>query len=191
MDMKYFSLFLILFSSIACGNKSQQQKSVSSTETVSPKKLVDEDDLLLRLSADLIAEPSNQLEKDQNAIVNYAIDKALDVYPTSTGLYYQVIEEGSGDFIQWGDPIKAHYKGFFLDGREFDSSYKRNRPMQFYVGNTIQGWNEGLQKIKPGGKIFLLVPSTLAYGDKAITDKNGKELIPANSVLAFEVEVLK
>jgi FKBP-type peptidyl-prolyl cis-trans isomerase len=177
-----------MFSACATESAEQEKAEVAIEEKVAP---VNEDDLVIRLSSDLITEPYTQAEKDQNAILNYAMDHSLDVQAGENGLYYQIIKKGEGDFIKWGDQIVTHYKGYFLDGKVFDSSYRKDKPMTFYVGNVIQGWNEGLQKIKPDGKMLLLVPSTLGYGDQPIKDKKDRIIIPENSVLVFEIEVLE
>lgn len=188
--MKYLWFSLVVLTFCACASDSSKQKTpeIVAEEKAAP---VDEDDLVIRLSSDLITEPYTQAEKDQNAILNYAMDNSLDVQAANNGLYYQILKKGEGDFIKWGDQIVTHYKGYFLDGQVFDSSYRKDKPMTFYVGNVIQGWNEGLQKIKPGGKMLLLVPSPLGYGDQAIKDKKDRIIIPENSVLIFEIEVLE
>ncbi len=176
---------------LSCGPDSQEAKAGGEERSASPESVsgAGEDDLLVRLSADLVADPSTQAERDRNAIIDYAIENMLDVQATPSGLYYQVLDPGEGEPIGWGDRIRANYRGYFLDGQEFDSSYRRGRPMEFYVGNTIGGWNEGLQLIAPGGNIFLIVPSDLAYGEEGISTSEGKVLVPPNKVLAFEVGV--
>lgn len=174
---------------IACGHdKGHQAQSPLQEELATP---IDEDQTILQLSAFLIAEPKNQAEEDQNAIVNYAIDELIPLERTRTGLLYRILEAGEGEKLQWGDYITAHYQGYFLDGRVFDDSRRRDKPLQFYIGNMIPGWNEGLQLIAPKGRIQLMVPSPLAYGEKGMP--NGKEgfLVPPNTPLVFEVEVLE
>lgn len=188
--MKYLSLLFTLFVLVGCASEDSKQ-TTDKTPIEEKAPPVNEDDLIIRLSSQLITEPRTQAEKDQNIILNYAMDNNLDVQAATNGLYYHIIKKGEGEFIKWGDQIVTHYKGYFLDGQVFDSSYRKDKPMTFYVGNVIQGWNEGLQKIQPGGKLFLLVPSTLAYGTEAVKDKGGRIIIPENSVLAFEVEVLE
>ena len=188
--MRYMLVFLsfICIFFTGCNKKSTNEACIPDWL---PTPSDDEDALIFRLSSDLIAEPKNQAEKDQNAIVNYAIDKLLDVKATRTGLYYQILAEGSGKQIAWGDWISVHYRGYFLNGREFDSSYKKKKPLEFYVGNMIDGWNEGLQLLKKGGKALFIVPSTLAYGEEGLKLPNGKVIVPPDSVLVFELEVLE
>lgn len=151
----------------------------------------DEDEWILRLSGELTADPQTQAEKDRNAIVNYAIDERLDVKPTASGLFYQVLREGEGEPLRWGDRVRVNYRGFFPEsGVEFDASRRRGEPMEFYIGNVIDGWNEGLQLLRPGARALFLVPSHLAYGAEGMKDSKGKVLVPPNAVLGFEVEVL-
>jgi FKBP-type peptidyl-prolyl cis-trans isomerase len=145
----------------------------------------------MQLSPYLIGDPSSLAEKEQNTIINYAIDRLIPIKKSDTGLFYQVLEPGEGDFLKWGDYVSAHYKGYFLDGQIFDSSYRRDQPLEFYIGNMVPGWNEGLQLLKPGGKILLLLPSALAYGEKGFPDGKEGYLVPPNQILAFEVEVLE
>ena len=184
----FFSLFLV-----ACGGNSnekagQQNQAAQQEEPAGP---VDEDQAILQLSAYLIAEPQNQAEKDQNAIVNYAIDQLIPLERSRTGLLYRIIEAGEGEKLKWGDYISVHYKGYFLDGRVFDSSYRRDKPLQFYIGNMIPGWNEGLQLIAPGWRIQLFVPSALGYGEKGLPDGKDGFLVPPDTPLVFEVEVIE
>ena len=101
-----------------------------------------------------------------------------------SGLQYKVIKEGTGNTPTATDKVKTHYKGTLIDGTEFDSSYKRNRPAEFGVKGVIKGWTEALQLMKVGGKWELYIPAELAYGQR------GRPSIPANSTLIFEIELL-
>jgi FKBP-type peptidyl-prolyl cis-trans isomerase len=102
-----------------------------------------------------------------------------------SGLQYKVITEGTGDTPTAKDKVKTHYRGTLIDGTEFDSSYKRNRPAEFGVTGVIKGWTEALQLMKVGGKWELYIPANLAYGER------GRPSIPANSTLIFEIELLE
>ena len=104
---------------------------------------------------------------------------------TASGLQYKVVQEGKGDAPKLGDTATVHYRGTFIDGTEFDSSYKRGQPASFVVGEVIPGWNEGLQMMKVGAKYKLAIPAALAYGPRG---QGGA--IPPNAVLLFEVELL-
>jgi FKBP-type peptidyl-prolyl cis-trans isomerase FkpA len=81
--------------------------------------------------------------------------------------------------------VQVHYRGTFPDGREFDSSYKRNKAASFPLNRVIKCWTEGLQRMKVGGTAKLTCPAAIAYGDKGA----GGE-IPPGAVLRFEVELL-
>jgi FKBP-type peptidyl-prolyl cis-trans isomerase FkpA len=157
--------FIYLFSLVlltACGDNAQknnEQSTQSDTRQETSMPPIDEDAAILQLSSYLIASPSNLAEEQQNAIVNYAIDNIIPLERTNSGLFYRILSEGDGAPLKWGNYISAHYKGYFLDGKAFDSSYKRDEPLQFYIGNMVSGWNEGLQLIRPGGKIQLFIPN--------------------------------
>jgi len=177
---------MIFICFLNCKNTEQEQ-----IEANTKIETVDEDDLTLRLSMDLIANPRNREEQERNEILNYAIDSLWDIQSTPSGLYYEIVETGEGDTIKWADRIAVNYEGFFTDGQKFDSSYDRNRPLEFYVGNMIHGWNEALQMMQPKCKLRLLIPSRLAYGADGLVSSRGDTLVPAHRVLAFKIEVLQ
>lgn len=110
---------------------------------------------------------------------------AANVKTTPSGLQYQVVTEGTGPVPKADDVIKAHYKGTLITGEQFDSSYDRGQPAEFPVKGVIPGWTEALQMMKVGSKFKLWIPAELAYGPSP------RPGIPANSVLAFEVELLE
>ena len=111
--------------------------------------------------------------------------KKPDVVTTASGLQYKVLSTGDGKQPKETDTVSTHYKGTLIDGREFDSSYKRDAPASFPVKGVIKGWTEALQLMHVGDKWQLFVPSELAYG---ATKRS--ELIEANSTLIFEIELL-
>lgn len=104
-----------------------------------------------------------------------------------SGLQYKVLVEGKGKSPKATDKVKVHYKGTFIDGSEFDSSYKRNKPAEFSVNGVIKGWTEALQLMKEGSKWMLYIPSELAYGVNPPPRSN----ISPNATLIFEVELLE
>ncbi len=104
---------------------------------------------------------------------------------TASGLVYRALKDGSGASPKATDLVKVHYKGTFPDGREFDSSYKRNEPTEFPLNQVIPCWTEGVQRMKVGGKAKLTCPSTIAYGARGAGN-----VIPPNATLLFEVELL-
>lgn len=107
------------------------------------------------------------------------------VRSTVSGLQYIVVKEGTGEYPKPEQQVKVHYAGTLIDGTEFDSSYKRGEPATFGLRQVIPGWTEGLQLVKPGGKLKLFIPASLAYGEQ------DRPSIPANSVLVFDVELLE
>lgn len=103
----------------------------------------------------------------------------------ASGLQYKIIKKGEGDSPKASDTVECHYKGTTIDGKEFDSSYKRGKPASFQVDGVIKGWGQALQLMKPGSKWMLYIPADLAYGDRGA----GK-LIEPGSTLIFEVELM-
>ena len=102
-----------------------------------------------------------------------------------SGLQYKVITAGEGKSPQKSDKVTVHYRGTLIDGTEFDSSYSRNKPATFGVGQVIPGWTEALQLMKEGDKWGIYLPSKLAYGERGAGAK-----IPPDSTLIFEIELI-
>ncbi len=111
--------------------------------------------------------------------------KKSGVKETASGLQYKVLKEGTGKSPAATDSVEVHYRGTLIDGKEFDSSYKRNETITFPLKGVIPGWTEGLQLMKEGAKYEFYIPPGLAYGP------SGTPGIPPNSVLVFEVELIK
>jgi peptidylprolyl isomerase len=111
---------------------------------------------------------------------------------TRTGLKYVDLTSGAGVEAKKGDTLQVHYVGTLKDGKRFDSNEATDRPFEFRLGagQVIKGWDEGIAGMKVGGKRKLIIPPDLAYGPREIKDA-AKVLIPANSELIFEVELLK
>jgi FKBP-type peptidyl-prolyl cis-trans isomerase FkpA len=103
---------------------------------------------------------------------------------TDSGLIYHELKAGTGASPKAADSVKVNYRGTFINGTEFDSSYKRNEPAEFPLNGVIPCWTEGVQKMKVGGKASLVCPSSLAYGDQ------GRPSIPGGATLIFEIELL-
>jgi FKBP-type peptidyl-prolyl cis-trans isomerase FklB len=101
------------------------------------------------------------------------------------GLQYQVIKAGTGATPKATDTVEVNYRGTLLDGKEFDSSYKRGKPTTLQVGGVIKGWQSALEHMKVGGKWKVWVPSDLAYGERGAGN-----VIGPNETLVFEIELL-
>lgn len=104
---------------------------------------------------------------------------------TNSGMVYRELTAGSGDSPKATDTVKVNYRGTLTNGTEFDSSYKRNMPIEFPLNQVIPCWTEGVQKMKVGGKAQLVCPSDIAYGDQG-----RPPVIPGGATLVFEVELL-
>ena len=107
------------------------------------------------------------------------------VIELSSGIQYLILKEGTGAKPNITDTVKAHYKGALLDGKEFDSSFKRNQPFTASLRSLIKGWQEALPLMKEGSHWRLWIPSDLAYGDRGA----GSD-IPGGATLMFEVELI-
>ena len=114
-----------------------------------------------------------------------AASKEAGAKVTASGLVYRSLKDGTGANPAATDKVKVHYKGTFPDGKEFDSSYKRNEPTEFPLNRVIPCWTEGVQMMKPGGKAKLTCPAAIAYGERGAGG-----VIPPNATLVFEVELL-
>ena len=106
---------------------------------------------------------------------------------TESGLFYKVIEEGSGAQPNKGQTVRVHYAGFLMNGQKFDSSFDRNDPIeiQIGVGQVIPGWDEGIMLLKEGTKAKLIIPPNLAYGASGAGG-----VIPPNATLIFDVQLI-
>jgi len=125
------------------------------------------------------------LKKEEEMINNYCLTNNIAVTPEISGLYYIPVLSGNGIAAAPGKRVSVHYIGKFLDGTVFDSSYSRGKPIEFDLGRgqVIPGWEEGITKMKKGGKCVLLIPSNLGYGA-------GRGQIPPYTPLVFEVELI-
>ena len=115
-----------------------------------------------------------------------AAAKEAGAVVTASGLVYRSLKDGTGaQPASASDTVKVHYRGTLPNGTEFDSSYKRNAPIDFPLNRVIPCWTEGVQRMKVGGKAKLTCPPGIAYG------ANGAGgVIPPNATLHFEVELL-
>ena len=135
--------------------------------------------LLIAAVATLLAVP---------AFANETIDAAAKekgAVKTKSGLVYKSIKNGSGKSPTAANTVEVNYRGTLPDGKEFDSSYKRNQSISFPLSGVIPCWTEGVQLMKVGGKAQLVCPPELAYGARG-----AGRAVPPNATLIFEVELL-
>jgi len=111
--------------------------------------------------------------------------KKEGVITLPSGLQYKVIKAGSGKKPKATDTVTVNYQGTLVNGTEFDSSYRRGQPVSFPVNGVIPGWTEALQLMEVGAKWQVVIPSSLAYGDRGA----GPQIGP-NSTLIFEIELI-
>jgi len=130
--------------------------------------------------------PKSQAEKDKNTILKHAIENKLDMQMTDSGIFYIIEKEGTGTtHPDMQSDITAHYRGTLMDGTKFDASYDRDEPLEFKLGQVVKGWQKAIPLLTKGAKGKFFIPSGLAYGKRG-----GGDVIPPNSVLIFEIELL-
>ena len=131
------------------------------------------------------APPSVGSPRPQVAPTPDAGNTAGSVVTTSSGLIFKLMKQGTGPSPLATDTVKVHYRGTFMDGKEFDSSFKNGAPAEFPLNRVIKCWTEGVQRLQVGGSARLTCPPAIAYG------ANGAGgVIPPNATLQFEVELL-
>ncbi|MFN7736161.1 MAG: FKBP-type peptidyl-prolyl cis-trans isomerase [Pirellula sp.] len=136
-----------------------------------------------RIQKKMIESGRKNLEKANEFLKS---NKEADgVQTTKSGLQYRVVKAGKGKTPTLTSTVKVHYEGKLLDGTIFDSSIKRNEPIEFPVNGVIAGWTEALQRMKVGDKWILFIPPGLAYGEQGSPPDIG-----SNELLTFEVELL-
>lgn len=121
-----------------------------------------------------------------NKFIDDYLKKNTKAKKTESGLVYEVLKEGNGKTPAATDTVEVHYHGTLTNGEVFDSSVDRGKTISFPLNRVIKGWTEGLQLMKEGGKLRLVIPSELAYGENGAPPK-----IPGGATLVFEVELFK
>jgi FKBP-type peptidyl-prolyl cis-trans isomerase FklB len=111
--------------------------------------------------------------------------KKEGVVTLPSGLQYKILKAGEGKKPTAEDTVVCQYRGTLIDGKEFDSSYKRNQPATFQVNRVIKGWSEAIQLMPVGSKWQLFIPADLAYGERSPSPD-----IPPDATLIFEVELV-
>ena len=126
----------------------------------------------------------SRAELDEAKIVDWLSGKQLEYESLQSGLYYSIEDPGGKEKPGLRSLVEVHYHGTTLDGKVFDST-KNGNPIRYPLAKLIRGWQEGIPLIGKGGKITLIVPSDMAYGDRKVSPEVGP-----NSVLVFEIELL-
>jgi len=126
-----------------------------------------------------VVDPAVQAKIDDDKIQAYLTANKITATKDPSGLYYQVLNPGSGVAPTVKSTVTVAYTGKLLDGTQFDSSAN----FTYALSNLIKGWQIGIPFIKPGGRIILYIPSALGYGTSA------QSSIPANSVLIFTIDL--
>ncbi len=127
--------------------------------------------------------PPNFDGTNEEQIQQYIADNNLDATRTSSGLYYVILNEGTGNRPSATDNVRVAYKGYFTNGNVFDESDSNG--ISFPLNGVIPGWTEGIQLFKEGGNGILLISSDLGYGDR------GTNGIPGGTVLIFDVNLIR
>lgn len=155
--------------------------------------------LLSIKSKDVYEQEQLELQKQKNALLEiqrndeannralYLKTNNITTKPDPSGLIYVEKVKGSGNQAMPGSMVSVHYKGMLVDGTLFDSSYDRNQPIEFKMGGgqVIPGFEEGISKMRKGGKALLVIPSEIGYGEQELAN------IPAFSTLVYEVELVE
>ena len=143
--------------------------------------------LFVILSAFLLSCAKKKAEKqaveDDKIIQQYLTENGLTAVKTSSGLYYIIENQGTGQMCNSNSTVRVAYTGYFVDGQVFDQSSAAG--ISFNLQNVIAGWTEGIPYFREGGAGKLLLPSALGYGS------SGNSGIPSNSVLIFDVALLE
>lgn len=143
----------------------------------------------LALLAGACGDDPDEFARKQQAARGTPTAQGGTLMTTSSGLQIEELKVGTGESPKPGQTVVVHYTGTLADGKKFDSSRDKNQPFQFQfgTGQVIKGWDEGLATMKVGGRRKLVIPPELGYGARDV----GNGLIPANSTLVFDVELLE
>lgn len=130
---------------------------------------------------------AKRLESEKAAVESQMEKLAAGFQKTDSGLRYQIINKGNGAPAQKGKTVSVHYSGSLENGKVFDSSYSRKKPIEFPLGmgHVIEGWDEGIALLEVGDKARFVIPPYLGYGESGAGG-----VIPPNAVLIFDVELM-
>lgn len=183
--MKTYWIFMTTLLLVSCKQDHSNKAYIPFNKTIALRELGPQDELLQKLYTDYYSNPTNQAQKDQNIIIDYLTENKILADKTDSGVYYKIYDYGTGVPFVRSQQFVARYTGYFLDGRIFDSNVDTTDPLIKRVGEMIQGWNETLLLCSPQSKVSLFIPSHMAYGQTGV-----KNVVPPNTVLAFDIEFL-
>ena len=129
--------------------------------------------------------PSSEIQ----VIQKYLADSGLTATQTCSGAFYNIISQGTGAAPTPCSYITAKYVGKLADGSKFDST-ETGATFSSYLGNLVRGWVNTLPYLKAGGKIRMYIPPTIGYGSVERKNNAGVVVIPANSMLVFDVDLV-
>lgn len=159
-------------------------KKMSSGEVAATLEIFREIQIKRREAEQAVAAEKNKKEGEAFLAANATKD---GVVVTDSGLQYRVITQGTGNYTPTDDDeVTVNYRGMFVDGTEFDSTYERNEPYSVRVRQLIPGWIEALKMMSEGAKWEIYVPAEIAYGEHG-----SGEYVGPNATLIFEVELLE
>lgn len=162
---------------------SEDGKQLMTDEEIQKEMRAFQEKLKLKMEAEKGKMAGENKAKGEKYLAENKKKKGVVVLPS--GLQYKIIKDGKGAKPKETDTVSVHYRGTTIDGKEFDSSFKRNKPATFGVKRVVKGWTEALLLMKVGSKWQLCIPSELAYGERGA----GRDIGP-NETLIFEVELL-
>ena len=121
------------------------------------------------------------------AVQNYLTSNNITATQHCSGMLYSIDVTGSGKTADVCSGVSVKYKGQLTNGTVFD---EHSTPVTFNLSDLITGWKNGIPLIKPGGRIHLYIPPSLGYGNQVVYDSNGNQIVPANSILVFEIDLV-
>jgi FKBP-type peptidyl-prolyl cis-trans isomerase FkpA len=121
------------------------------------------------------------------AVQDYITSNSITATKHCSGMFYRIETDGSGKTADVCSGISVRYKGMLTNGSVFD---EHNMPVNFNLSELIIGWKNGIPLIKPGGRILLYIPPSLGYGSQVVYDGNGNPVVPGNSILIFEIDLV-
>jgi FKBP-type peptidyl-prolyl cis-trans isomerase FkpA len=123
---------------------------------------------------------------EQNAVKAYLDSNNITATLNQSGFYYSIVSQGSGSTPNLCSQITVSYKGQLTNGTIFD----QETAQIFTLGDLIDGWKKALPLIQSGGEIKLYIPPSLGYGSAGLKDNNGNIVVPPNSILIFDIDLL-